>query len=317
MRQFIWVLVVAMSLGLLAGGCGSKGGGFSSNQDSAAQRPATVAPAQPATPPGAPARGEGKVIVSDEAGKPLDSYDKPVSAPVGSEPDRKIIMNAQLDVKVKSVDEAIARISAAASQAGGYVQENNLQGTKTQGRTVQMTLRIPAGQYQSILTVASKEAEEVLGMREWTNDVTAEYLDLEARIKTQEIHLAQLQKLYVQTGTIKEMIELEQEIARVTGDLESLKGRYRYLTNQVDFSTVVIKMYEPGAPTPIKPPKTVLDRMKLGFTNSWNEVVNFTGNAAVFIVSAVPVLIYTVIVGALGYLIVRLVLRRFRRPPSE
>jgi len=179
-----------------------------------------------------------------------------------------------------------------------------------------MTLRVPAGSYDSIVTLIAGLGEEVLSRREWTDDVTAEYLDLDARIKTQEVHLDQLQKLYSKGGTIKEMMELEQEIARVTSDIESMKGRFRFLTHQVDFSTITVRLYEPGSATPIKPPKTVMERVNLEFTNSWHGAVNFTGNAVVFLAGAVPVLVYLAIVGGVAYLVLRYARRFFRRPPQ-
>lgn len=222
-------------------------------------------------------------------------------------------MNAELEIKVKDADDTIAKISAAAKAAGGYVQDNRQQGTRQQGRSIQMTLRVPSGSYESIVTMIAGLGEEVLSRREWTDDVTAEYLDLEARIKTQQTHLDQLQKLYAKGGTIKEMIELEQEIARVTSDIESMEGRYRFLTHQVDFSTITVRLYESGAPTPIKTPKTVIERMKLEFTNSWHEVVNSTGNAVVFLAGAVPVLVYLAILAGIAYLVYRHGRRFFKR----
>ncbi|MFZ5817092.1 MAG: DUF4349 domain-containing protein [Bacillota bacterium] len=223
--------------------------------------------------------------------------------------DRKIIQNAQLDVKVKEADEAIATIGQNVRAAGGYVQENRVEGTRQSGRRVHMTVRVPAGAYGSLLDLVTGLGE-VTNRREWINDVTEEYLDLDARIRTKETHLEQLRKLYAKGGTIKELMELEQEIARVTAELESIKGRFNFLSNQVAYSTIVIGLYEPGVPTPIKPPQTVWERMQHGFISSWNGVVNFTAELAIFIVSAIPALLYLAVVGLILWGLIRLVNRR-------
>jgi len=227
--------------------------------------------------------------------------------------DRKVIMNAEIQVKVKNVEESIAQITTSVSQFGGYIQETRQEGTRQNGRTIYTTVRVPAERYTTLVTQVVELGEDAT-RREWTADVTAEYLDLEARTKTREVHLAQLQKLYEMGGSIKEMMELEAEIARVTSDLESLKGRFRYLSNQVAYSTITARMYETGAPTPIQPPKGVWERMEREFINSWNEIVNSAGDFLVFVVSVIPVAAFAGVLGGGAYVFYRRI-RRVRRDP--
>jgi len=317
MRRRLWAVALLMILATGITACGSSAG--RSKQEPApgsAGRTTASNAAKPAAPMAAPAPAGPAEQKRDMAQGQSVPPVGPISSGSPQATDRKIIMNAEMEIKVKEADGVIAKISAAAKTSGGYVQDNRQQGTKQQGRSIQMTLRVPAGSYDSIVTLIAGLGEEVLSRREWTDDVTAEYLDLDARIKTQEVHLDQLQKLYSKGGTIKEMMELEQEIARVTSDIESMKGRFRFLTHQVDFSTITVRLYEPGSATPIKPPKTVMERVNLEFTNSWHGAVNFTGNAVVFLAGAVPVLVYLAIVGGVAYLVLRYARRFFRRPPQ-
>lgn len=230
--------------------------------------------------------------------------------------DRKVILNAELGLKVKDADSALSQIAELVKGAGGYVHETREEGSKQRGRTMYLTLRVPSERYDSVLTKLG-ELGEGTGRRTWSDDVTAEYFDLDIRIKTREAHLEQLRRLIEKGGTIKELMEVEQEIARVTADLESMKGRYRLLSNQVAYSTIKVTLYEPGAPTPIKPPETVWERMKLGFLESWHGVVNFTGDLAVAIVSALPTLIYLIVVGGGAYLVIRRFRNRGGRGPGQ
>jgi hypothetical protein len=87
----------------------------------------------------------------------------------------------------------------------------------------------------------------------------------------------------------------------VQAELDSLKGRYQYLSNQVSFSTMTVNLYEPGAPAPIRPPQSVWERMSRGFVGSWNGVVNFGADFLVFLVSFIPVLLPLSILGGAGY----------------
>ncbi|HYF77543.1 MAG TPA: DUF4349 domain-containing protein [Symbiobacteriaceae bacterium] len=223
--------------------------------------------------------------------------------------DRKIIKNASFDIQIKDGDAAVNKITASVTGAGGYVQDVKQSGTAQQGRKINITVRVPAGSYAALTTIV-RELGDVTNQHEWTEDVTEAFVDLEERIKSKEMHLGQLQKLYAQGGSIKEMMELESEIARVTADLESMKGKMRVLSNRVDFSTLVINLYEPGVPAPIAPPKTVWERMQRGFTGNWNGLVNFLGNFVVVFVSSIPVLVFLAVVGGIVLLIIRYVMKR-------
>lgn len=316
-RRMVLVSLLAL-LALLASACsgGAKQAprdSASSNSGSAASKPeiatASPAPSQaaPMTPPasGAATTGNSKSM-------------PPVSTTSTVTGNQKVIMNADLEMKIKDADDAVSRIVTAVKQAGGIVQTNQFTGTKGKGRSVAMILRVPSGSYADAVSSIAGLAEEVMSRREWAQDVTDQFIDLEARVKTQEAHLAQLQKLYDRAGSIKEMMDLEQEISRVTSDIESMKGRLRYLTDQVEYSTINVKLYEPDTPVPVQlqTPKTVAQRIRVAFLDSWHGVVNFTGDLVVFVVGALPILAYLAIFGGIGYAGYRVVRRRFRRPPA-
>lgn len=235
--------------------------------------------------------------------------------------DRKIIQNAEIQVNVKEADEAVTAITQAVRTRGGYVQENRVEGTRERGRTVYLTVRVPAGDYGSLLDLVAGLGEQI-NRREWINDVTEEYLDLDARIRTKELHLEQLQKLYEKGDSIKELLELEQEIARVTAELESIKGRFQYLSNQVAYSTITIWLYEPGVPTPSRDPQTLGERIRDSFLFSWHSTVAFGADLLVFLVAAVPRLLFVLVVGGVIALVAVLIVwlvrnRKGSRPPAK
>jgi len=300
-RKLILALVIVMAAAVF-GACGA-----GKKMESPAEGRSTGSAPSQAQAPAAPPKSDSKAPAAPGA-QPAPAG-QPAGEPAPTPLDRKIIKNASFDIKIKDGDAAVNKVTASVTAAGGYVQDVKQSGTKQQGRSINITVRVPSGQYE-VLTNIVRELGEVTTQHQWTEDVTEQFVDLELRIKTKEAHLTQLQKLYAQGGTIKEMMELESEIGRVTADLESMKGMMRVLSNRVDFSTMVINLYEPGVPTPISPPKTVWERMQRGFTESWNGVINFMGNLAVFVVSSTPVLVFVAVLGGIVYLIVRFVLKR-------
>jgi hypothetical protein len=300
-RRRLSLILVAVLMAAIFGACSSSSQKASTGSESA--RDSAMAPAAP--PASAPAGQPAKPQEAASPASPASNQTGQVSSSPAPIDERKIIRNASFDMKIKDADQTIIKISQAVSASGGYVQETKQSGTKQSGRTINMVLRVPSGQYAPVVDLIRGLGEEVTQQREWTEDVTEQFVDMEQRIKSQEIHLVQLQKLYDKGGSIKEMMELEQEIARVTADLESMKGRLRVLASRVDFSTLIVNLYEPGAPTPIQQPRTVWERMTRGFQESWHAVVNLTGDLAVFTVSAVPILVYLAILGLVLFLIIR------------
>jgi hypothetical protein len=311
-RKIALGLLSLMGVGLVAA-CGSSSPSPSpgKNMNGSTKPEASAgAPTSPAhdSVGGAPVAGVASPSAPPAAPSPGGSAGVPI--PI----DRKLILNAQLDIKVKDIDAALGAIGTAVRAAGGYIQDTRQQGTKPQGRTANLIARVPSGQYGSVMD-ATKGLGEEINRREFTDDVTDQYVDVEARIKTLEGHVAQLQKLYANTGTIKEMIELQQEITRATADLESLKGRFRVLSSQVQLSTITINLNEPNAPTPVKLPRNTWERMTVGFQDSYNGVINFTSDVAIFLVTALPVLVYLAFFGAIGFGLYPQIHSR-RRPPA-
>lgn len=228
---------------------------------------------------------------------------------------RKIAQNAQVTLRLADADKAVDRISEAVREADGYVQDMRQEGAQEEGRSFSLSLRVPAEKYGDVVQLIAGLGE-VKSRREWSDDITEEYVDVEARIKTKETHLSQLRKLYERSGSIKELMELEQEINRVSAELESLQARMRVLSNQTTYSFIQVDLYEDRAPMSIDPPASVWGEMRLAFTRTWNQMINLTGAAMIALVGFLPVLMYLAVLAGIVFLIVRIVRGKFRRPPA-
>jgi hypothetical protein len=238
----------------------------------------------------------------------------PLGANVNN-PDRKIVLNAEIHLKVGDVENAIGELRILASMSGGYVANSQMSGQKHTRRTGLIVLRVPSGHYESIIA-RMKDLGEIQDIRDWTQDVTAEFLDLEPRIASKQKHLDQLMKLYDRGGTTEELMRLTMEIDRVQGELESLKGRLKFLTNLVDFSTITVRVVEEAVPQK-EPPKSVIDRAIRAFENSVTGLINFLGDVVVWGAGALPKFAFwsaLALVGAFAFRLWRT--RRGTPPPS-
>lgn len=176
----------------------------------------------------------------DEAtdGEPQTADEEPHDADQG----RHIIYTAGMRIAVFNLGDAIATAESIPERHGGYVQSmsNN-----------QVVLRIPSKNLRTVMTSLAGYGNVE---QRWLNsqDVTAEYTDLESRLKALEKTHAQLLDLLGKARTVKEALEVRAALDRVAAELEVLKGRLRQLDNMTTYSTLTLDFYErgPHMPTP-------------------------------------------------------------------
>ncbi len=125
-------------------------------------------------------------------------------------------------------------------QFKGYLKEANVNRNQGRWRSGRWVARIPSARFEEFLAEVAKLgiAEE----REQTaQDVTMEYLDLEARIKTKkELEERILKLLEDREGKLSDVVEAERELSRVRSEIESMEGQLQYLHNRTAYSTVTI-----------------------------------------------------------------------------
>lgn len=295
--------VIALLAGLLAA-CGGGGarpaaapapvgvGSAPSVADSAAKSPAqSVAPAASAPRP---------------AGPSVSSPSTALGAPVGvdlSQNDRKIILNADLSLKVENAREAMQAIQEVANFSRGWVSDANLTGSDDAGWTVKMVLKVPAGNFADALDRVRKLGE-VKGERQWSQDVTDTYIDLNARLTTLQEYEQRLRELALKANGFDEWLKLTQQINETRTQIESLTGRLRVLNNQVEFSTFNISLSQPpvaGKPKAEVNPVGLGQRIANAFRESGKAMLQIGEGFLVFLAGFLPVGVVLGILFVLGW----------------
>lgn len=187
-----------------------------------------AAPVSPTTP--APSTGSGV-----SRGEP--AVEEPRNDPGG----RLIIYTAAMRVAVFNVEEAMANAEALPERFGGYVHSMG---------DGEIVLKIPARR----LREAMKELADygVVEQRSLsTQDVGAEYVDMQSRIRALESTQKQLLELLSKARTVDEALHVRAALDQVNSELEVLKGRMRQLDSLIAFSTLTLSMYERGPNTPV------------------------------------------------------------------
>ncbi len=200
---------------------------------------------------------------------------------------RKVIYDAQITLLAKEFSTVELAIPKLVKQFGGYLANVSVNRTQGEQRSGRWQARIPVDQFDSFL-----DAVSLLGMLEnrqqTTQDVTEEFVDLEARItnkKRMEERIVELLK--TSSDKIKDVIEVERELARVRGEIEQMEGRLRYLTNRTELTTVTISASEVREYVPPVAPNFV-DRIGQAWGHSLLSLKVLGENAAVALVYALP-----------------------------
>ena len=164
--------------------------------------------------------------------------------------DRKILRDANLTLEVGAPADAQRKISSIAESVGGFVVTSESKqrqvGDGKQELEVNLVIRVPASQFGSALdqirSAGRVTAEKITGQ-----DVTEEFIDLEARIKTQKALELQFLEIMKQAHKVEDALEVQRQIADVRTEIEKLEGRKRFLENRASLSTITVSLLSPTA----------------------------------------------------------------------
>jgi hypothetical protein len=164
--------------------------------------------------------------------------------------DRKIIRDADLTIEVGSTTQAQQQVTSIAELNGGFVvtseakQRENADPAK---RTVDIKLvvRVPSTQFNSALQQIEKLATNTPVRNVTGQDVTEEFIDLEARVKTQKALELQFLDIMRQAHKVEDALEVQRQIADVRTEIEKLEGRKRFLENRSSLSTITVNIQTP------------------------------------------------------------------------
>jgi hypothetical protein len=158
--------------------------------------------------------------------------------------DTKIIKTAVVDLEVKNVTGAVETIREIVNQRGGYLSTTNIGKNYNDQFTGTVVLRIPADQFDSALS-GVKEVGTVKSISTQGQDVTEEYVDVQAQISSYQNQISQYNLIMKNATNVKDIINIQQQIDQVQVSLDRLNGRLKYLNSQIDYSTITVTLQEP------------------------------------------------------------------------
>ena len=185
---------------------------------------------------------------------------------------RMLVQTGYIEYETKDIALEKEKINSAMLASGGYIS-NETQRQLPNGVRQEITLRMPADKFMSVVDDVKAGVGKFAKMDIRANDVTEEFLDISARLKTKKEMEERFRALLLKAAKISEILEIEREINALREEIESTEGRMQFLSNQAQFSTLTIVYYTVLAPAEIK--KDEENRFLKAMKNGWDGVVEF------------------------------------------
>jgi anti-sigma factor RsiW len=232
-------------------------------------------------------------------GQPLnDQQSKPMIAHVVS-----------LSVVVKDFSASRLSLDTIVARRHGYAAQLNVSTPEDAARSLQASLRIPAPELSAAVsdlkTLGRVESESQSG-----EEVTHQHEDLVARLKNARSTEERFRSILEQrTGNVVEVLQVEEGIARVRGEIERMEAEQKALEHRVDFASIELQITEEYKAQLNPPAPAVSTRahnaLVAGYQNAWETVFG----TALFVAEYLPAVLIWLAILALPVI---LLWRRYR-----
>ncbi len=222
---------------------------------------------------------------------------------------RDVVKTASMTIRVADVSEAADKAAVMVEDSDGRVDSRTEDAGSDRGLArISVVLRVPVAKLDGVVrelkTLGTVQTAETR-----SEDVTAQRVDLDARIKALQTSVDRLLGIMRDAKDPEALISAENALSQRQADLDSLRAQREALGDRIEYSTVDVTFVAEtvGGPSP-KEYQGFVGQMERG----WDAMVSVAGNLVLLFGLLIPWLGVLVVAGAIGYGLVRLV--RARRP---
>jgi hypothetical protein len=180
---------------------------------------------------------------------------------------RKLIRTGILSVEVGDIAKVKNEVEQICKAAHAYLSSET-QSNYDFRHEYQQVIRVPGANFDGLVKSLEALGTAIETKSIETSDVTAEFIDTEARIKAKKALEERYLDILKKATTVKEMLEVEAQLTEVRAELESMEGRIKYLTNQVAYSTLTFSFYQP-----LKNDYGFGGKIAASLANGWNALL--------------------------------------------
>jgi hypothetical protein len=265
--------------------------------------------------------GDAAVTTKEAAGGQNGPLFASANTPANSSPlqnisTKKIIKNANVTMETQKADDTFDKIIKWVNSNGGYEFSRNISVSGV-NKQVEAVFKINPDKLYSMLDFL-KSVGNVTNSQTTSSDITDQYIDSAARLKSLKAGRTQMMEVMKKATTIDDILMVQNELNTITAEIESLQGTINMWDKQLAESSVTLLIHEEGNPLLTKEkvdwkfnsPSEVFMSMKNGFIKSVNNLFNAIMWVLVFIISFLPIIL---VVGIAAFFIWRYIRKRKER----
>lgn len=239
-------------------------------------------------------KGEGAVQPDGEDVVLSDSATADSTVPNTAQ---KLVRKVWLEAEIETMDPLLEDIAKRIGDLEGYVEARNIYNGSQYGgkryRSAELTVRIPADKLDQFVAQVSEKAN-IVSNKETTDDITLDYVDTESRANALRTEQTRLMELLAEAQNMSDLLQIEDRLTQVRGELEKMESQLRLYDNMVDYGTVYLTVNEVTEYTVTEEPDTVWERISTGFVQSLKDLGEFFVELFIVVVVGLP---YIVILG--------------------
>ncbi len=156
---------------------------------------------------------------------------------------RKVIKTGSISFQSESVAKDYQRVKALLSKFDSYIDSENEINSNYQ-IDYDISIRVASSSYDSLFALLTHISKKVDRKSSNIEDVTNQYYDLKTRIKNKKLLEAKYVELLNKAKSVKDILEIERSINEIRNEIESAEGIFKYLSQQVSYSTIHLNFYE-------------------------------------------------------------------------
>ncbi len=158
--------------------------------------------------------------------------------------ERKVIKTGTIEMTVEKTEATVSDLESLAERSQGFVQSASVYDLGNGAKSGTVVIKVPAEKFETIFQEIKTLAKVLTSEQVSGQDVTEEYVDLQARLKNAQAEEAQYLEILKKADKVEDMLKVSSYLADVRGEIEVLQGQLKYLENLTDMSTITIYIDE-------------------------------------------------------------------------
>ena len=225
----------------------------------------------------------------------------------------KIIYSADAQLETTTFDETVAAVTDMISAYGGFVESSSVNGAnyynKSRGysslRSASYTIRIPSENFASMMN-ALPTLGNVPYTNTYTENVTSQYYDVQARLTAYQTQEARLIEMMAVAESVEDIIIIEDRLTEIRYQIDSMQSRLNNWDRRVSYSTIYLSVSEVSEYTPTEPVKvTYGEKLGAAVKSGLKSVGSFFADFLLWFVEALPTLIILAAIAIVIVVIIR------------